>query len=42
MIDAAKRSTESDGPCYDVCDGHNLVTWLRENNLVGRFDKVFR
>lgn len=42
MIKEAKKSNASDGFEYSVCDGHNLIPWLKENNLMGKFDRVFR
>jgi trans-aconitate methyltransferase len=39
MIGAAKEWNP--GPEYNVCDGHELLSWLKENDLIGKFDKVF-
>jgi ubiquinone/menaquinone biosynthesis C-methylase UbiE len=42
MIDGAKEKSAAPGLEYDVCDGHDLERWLKDRNLTGKFDKVFR
>lgn len=43
MIEAAKDKSASEGRLrYSVCDGHDLIPWLKENKLTAKFDRVFR
>lgn len=42
MIRGAKEKSASAGLEYDVCDGHDLIPWLKGKGLTGKFDKVFR
>jgi 2-polyprenyl-3-methyl-5-hydroxy-6-metoxy-1,4-benzoquinol methylase len=42
MIKSAQEKSAAKGLRYTLCDGHNLVAWLKENDLIGKFDKVFR
>lgn len=42
MITAAQEKSAAEGLRYALCDGHDLVSWLKDNELTGKFDKVFR
>ena len=42
MIQAAQEKNTAAGLAFQVCDAHDLESWLEERQLTGKFDKVFR
>ncbi|UZJ56711.1 hypothetical protein CBS101457_006031 [Exobasidium rhododendri] len=41
MVQGAKEKSGAPDLEYEVCDGHDIESWLKGKDLIGKFDKVF-